>query len=216
MNEKPRRETRLRLLKFIIHHSSFIILLSLATCHLPLLLGQNPAMQTAPVFRVNAQYANGVAPGYAPTKGSGLTLNLSAATANCGSGATTTASGAVAVDSTANNLHAGLAAADSIVPTVTTTPADGDCAKWSISGGRKKLDTTGAPCGAGGGGSGVNSGTIGQFGYYAAAGSTISGSPMLAQLALAGSTGNALPGDFSGYVTVAATQTFTVGSSAPH
>lgn len=44
---------------------------------------QQPQTQTAPVFPVNAKYANGVAPGYAPTPGSGLTLNLSGGTANC-------------------------------------------------------------------------------------------------------------------------------------
>lgn len=44
---------------------------------------QQPQTQTAPIYAVNSKYANGVAPGYAPTSGTGLTLNLSGGTANC-------------------------------------------------------------------------------------------------------------------------------------
>lgn len=40
---------------------------------------------TQPLDAVNAKYANGVAPGYWPTAGAGLTLNISAGTAFCGS-----------------------------------------------------------------------------------------------------------------------------------
>jgi hypothetical protein len=66
-------------------------------------------------------------------------------------GATTTVSGAVAVDPTANNLHVGLGSADSIAPTVTVTPTTGNCVKWSITSGRLKLDDAGAACGTGSG-----------------------------------------------------------------
>jgi hypothetical protein len=44
---------------------------------------QQPQSQLAPIYAVNAKYANGVSPGYWPTAGSGLTLNLSAGTAYC-------------------------------------------------------------------------------------------------------------------------------------
>ena len=44
------------------------------------LVAQQPQTQTAPIYPANAKWANGVAPGYAPTKGSGLTLNVSAGT----------------------------------------------------------------------------------------------------------------------------------------
>jgi hypothetical protein len=46
-------------------------------------VAQSPQTQTAPIYPVNAKYANGVAPGYAPTAGSGLVLNLGPGTANC-------------------------------------------------------------------------------------------------------------------------------------
>lgn len=44
---------------------------------------QQPQTQTAPISAINAKYANGVAPGYAPTAGTGLVLNLSGGTAVC-------------------------------------------------------------------------------------------------------------------------------------
>jgi hypothetical protein len=48
-------------------------------------LAQQPQAQSSqPVYAVNAKYVNGVAPGYWPTAGAGLTLNLSAGTAHCG------------------------------------------------------------------------------------------------------------------------------------
>jgi hypothetical protein len=58
-------------------------------------IAQNPQTQTAPIYQVNAKYTNGVAPGYAPTAGSGLTLNIGPGTANCGSGLIVTYAGGV-------------------------------------------------------------------------------------------------------------------------
>lgn len=49
-----------------------------------LLSGQQPQTQTAPPFAVNAKYLDGTGAGYAPTAGSGLTLNLAAGRARCG------------------------------------------------------------------------------------------------------------------------------------
>jgi hypothetical protein len=46
-------------------------------------VAQQPQSHTAPLFAVNAKYTNGVAPGYAPTKGTGLTLNLGSGTTDC-------------------------------------------------------------------------------------------------------------------------------------
>jgi hypothetical protein len=58
---------------------------ALVTCHSPLLLGQQPQAQGGqPVYPVNAKYVQGVGPGYWPTAGSGLALNLTAGTAYCG------------------------------------------------------------------------------------------------------------------------------------
>jgi hypothetical protein len=47
------------------------------------LLAQQPTT-TAPNFRTNAQWVQGIGPGYRPTAGSGLTLNIAAGTAYCG------------------------------------------------------------------------------------------------------------------------------------
>jgi hypothetical protein len=44
---------------------------------------QQPQTQTAPIYAANAKWTNGVAPGYALTKGAGLTLNIGAGTTNC-------------------------------------------------------------------------------------------------------------------------------------
>jgi hypothetical protein len=56
--------------------STFNFRLSTAFC-------QQPQTSTAPVFAANAKYVQGVGPGYWPTAGAGLTLNLSAGTAFC-------------------------------------------------------------------------------------------------------------------------------------
>ena len=59
--------------------------LSLATSHSPLLFGQQPqAQQGQPLHAVDAKYVNGLAPGYWPSAGTGLTLKLSTGTALCG------------------------------------------------------------------------------------------------------------------------------------
>ena len=59
--------------------------LSLVTFHSSPLFGQQPQAQSGqPLYAVNAKYVNGVAPGYWPTAGTGLVLNLSAGTAFCG------------------------------------------------------------------------------------------------------------------------------------
>jgi hypothetical protein len=58
-------------------------LLALPLIAVSLLRAQQPQTQTAPLVAVNAKYANGVAPGYQPTAGTGLALNISAGTVNC-------------------------------------------------------------------------------------------------------------------------------------
>ena len=69
-------------------------------------------------------------------------------------GATATLNGVIDYDSTSNNLHAGHSSADSIVPVTTVTPANGNCANWSVSGGSLKLGDAGSACGSGSGGGG--------------------------------------------------------------
>jgi hypothetical protein len=62
--------------------SAVLAFLGIAALH-----SQNPqtsdVANTQPSFRANSSWTNGVAPGYWPTAGSGLTLNISAGTAIC-------------------------------------------------------------------------------------------------------------------------------------
>ena len=64
----------------IILFSLFAISYSL----LPSFAQQPQAPAGTPLYSANATYVNGMAPGYWPTAGSGLTLNLSAGTSYCG------------------------------------------------------------------------------------------------------------------------------------
>ena len=48
------------------------------------LRAQNPQTQTQPTFRTDSTTANGVAPGYRPTKGTGLVLNIGPGNSACG------------------------------------------------------------------------------------------------------------------------------------
>lgn len=62
-----------------------IFFLSLLTSPSSLILGQQPQAQGGqPIYPVNAKYVQGVGPGFWPTAGAGLNLNLSAGTAYCG------------------------------------------------------------------------------------------------------------------------------------
>lgn len=84
------------------------------------LLAQQPQTHTAPTVQENSKWTNGVAPGYAPTAGSGLTLNLSAGTAFCGGSVITYAGGTLSMTgSTTNNVY--LDTASSCVPAVKTS-----------------------------------------------------------------------------------------------
>jgi hypothetical protein len=64
---------------------------------------QNPQTQTAPIYAVNAKYTNGVAPGYAPTAGTGLNLALGPGTANCSGTIETYSGGTLALTSSTTN-----------------------------------------------------------------------------------------------------------------
>ena len=64
---------------------------------------QQPQTQTAPIYAANAKYTNGVAPGYAPTAGSGLTLNLGGGTAYCGNVAVPYAAGTLTMTNSTTN-----------------------------------------------------------------------------------------------------------------
>jgi hypothetical protein len=82
--------------------------------------GQQPQTSTAPIYAANAKYTNGVAPGYWPTKGSGLTLNLSAGTSFCSGSIVTYSAGTLTMTaSTTNNVY--LNTASSCVPATKTS-----------------------------------------------------------------------------------------------
>lgn len=95
----------------------------------------------------------------ANTGTSAQTIDISAATGSNAfkvpvkASVTTTANGSIGYDSTTDMLHAAQATADAKIPQFTVSPANGDCAKWTVSGSNFKLDTAGASCGSGGGSS---------------------------------------------------------------
>lgn len=65
--------------------SIFLFFLFAIFCSLIPAFSQQPqAPAGTPLYSVNAKYVNGMAPGYWPTAGTGLVLNLSAGTAYCG------------------------------------------------------------------------------------------------------------------------------------
>lgn len=85
----------------------------------PAFAQQPQAQQGQPLYAVNAKYVNGVAPGYWPTAGSGLTLNLSAGTANC-RGIVTYSGGTLTMTASATN-YVYLNMSSSCAPGVNTT-----------------------------------------------------------------------------------------------
>jgi hypothetical protein len=81
---------------------------------------QQPQTQTAPIYRANAKYVQGVGPGYWPTAGSGLTLNVAAGTAFCSGNVITYAGGTLTMTASATN-YVYLITSSSCVPAVKTT-----------------------------------------------------------------------------------------------
>ena len=95
------------MVKFQISNFKFQIVLALLAgllCPSGRLDAQQPQAQSGqPIYPVNAKYVNGVAPGYWPTAGSGLTLNLSAGTVICNSVATNYAGGTLSMTASQTN-----------------------------------------------------------------------------------------------------------------
>jgi hypothetical protein len=101
----------------------FLFCSSLVPRHSSVLFGQQPqAQQGQPLYAANAKYVNGVAPGYWPTPGTGLTLNLSTGTALCGNplAPVTYAGGTLTMTATATN-YVYLDPLGSCVPTSNTS-----------------------------------------------------------------------------------------------
>lgn len=93
------------------------LVLGLVACPV---FAQQPQTQTDPLSRINAKYVNGVAPGYYPTSGSALTLDLGAGTANC-SGTIAQYSGGTLTMAASTTNYVYLNTASSCVPAVKTT-----------------------------------------------------------------------------------------------
>ena len=82
---------------------------------------QQPQAQSGqPIYPANAKYVQGVGPGYWPTKGTGLVLNLAAGTAFC-SGTVYTYSGGTLTMTASTTNYVYLDPSASCVPSVNTT-----------------------------------------------------------------------------------------------
>ncbi len=81
-----------------------LVLLSPITCSLSPVLAQQPQAQAGQaIFPVNAKYVQGFGPGYWPTAGSNLTLNLAPGTAVCSNTVQTYAGGTLSLAPSATN-----------------------------------------------------------------------------------------------------------------
>lgn len=67
------------------------------------LLAQQGFTQNAPIYAVNSQYVQGVAPGFWPTAGGGLVLNLASGTASCGNSTAQYAGGTLTLTASTTN-----------------------------------------------------------------------------------------------------------------
>jgi len=98
-------------------HAALILGLALVTLMPGLTsLGQQPTTTSQPNVRISALYVNGVAPGYRPTIGAGLTVNLGPGTAFCGGQVQSYAGGSLALAANATNYVY-------LDPTVSCAPA---------------------------------------------------------------------------------------------
>jgi hypothetical protein len=84
-------------------------------------VGQQPQTSNPTIFQANAKWVNGVAPGYWATAGSGLTLNLSPGTVNCGSGNMRTYNGGTLTMSPSTTNYVYLDTQASCAPAVSTS-----------------------------------------------------------------------------------------------
>jgi hypothetical protein len=81
---------------------------------------QQPQTSSAPIYSVNAKYVQGFGPGYWPTAGSGLVLNVAAGTANCAGPIVTYAGGTLTMTASTTN-YVYLDESNFCVPAVSTT-----------------------------------------------------------------------------------------------
>ncbi len=158
------------------------------------LLGQQAQTTTQPLVRLNVNYVQGMGPGYRPTAGSGLTLNLSAGTAFCSGSVVNYAGGSLTLTASAtNNVY--LNSSASCVPAAKTTAfssADIPVAiintNASVITGITDIRTMFVPAVAGGAGAGTGSCIANQF---VTAVNTNPSAPTCAQPAFSGISGTA-------------------------
>ena len=98
----------------------FLLLLLTVFCLLPTSFAQQPQAQTEPIFSVNAKYVQGFGPGYWPTAGSNLALNLASGTAFCNNTVQTYSGGSLNLAANATN-YVFLDASNSCAPASNTT-----------------------------------------------------------------------------------------------
>lgn len=138
---------------------------------------QQPQTQTAPIYPVNAKYVQGVAPGYWPTPGAGLTLNLTAGTSFCNGLIYPYVGGTLTMTASTTN-YVYLDPSSSCVPAVNTTGftsslvpiavvVTGSSAITTITDDRTILKYTPSSSG------GVTSCSAGQVAYYNSSGTTL-------------------------------------------
>ena len=98
----PQAGARIRLLLLCLFLCSSLV--PALRDHSSLLFCQQPQAQAGqPIYAANAKYVNGVAPGYWPTAGTGLQLNVSSGTAICGNSVVTYAGGTLSMTGSATN-----------------------------------------------------------------------------------------------------------------
>jgi hypothetical protein len=100
--------------------NAILLMLLTAFCLLPTALAQQPQAQTQAIFPVNAKYVQGFGPGYWPTAGLNLSLNLASGTAVCNNTVRTYGGGSLTMTANATN-YVYLDASHSCSPAFNTT-----------------------------------------------------------------------------------------------
>jgi hypothetical protein len=119
--------------KWIMIIVGAVLILSSSVCS----FAQQPQTSTAPLQDMNVRTVQGVGPGYWPTAGSGLTLNVAAGTVMCNLTSTTYAGGTLTMsNNTTNYIYLNTAASCApATKTTTFTSADWPIAQVVTSGG---------------------------------------------------------------------------------
>ncbi len=99
----PMKHPRVKVVSCFKVYRAAALLALLAQAELPVVFGQQPTTSTQPIVCLNAGYVQGVGPGYQPTTGTGLTLNIAAGTAFCNGTVVNYAGGTLTLVANATN-----------------------------------------------------------------------------------------------------------------